>query len=81
MKLKEQEHSHKEAAHNRDQEKHEMEMEQLKAQAAADAVAHGSGNPLQDAAKQFGASKASNVGGKVIANPLNKSEEPTDDDK
>ena len=81
MKLKEQEHGHKEAAHNRDQEKHEMEMEQLKAQAAADAVAHGSGNPLQDAAKQFGASKASNVGGKVIANPLNKSEEPTDDDK
>lgn len=71
MKLKEQEHNHKEAAHNRDQEKHEMEMEQLKAQAAADAVAHGSGNPLQDSAKQFGASKASNVGGKVIANPIN----------
>lgn len=77
MKLKEQEHGHKEAAHNRDQEKHEMEMEQLKAQAAADAVAHGSGNPLQDSAKQFGASKASNVGGKVIANPLNKSSDET----
>jgi hypothetical protein len=48
-------------------------MEQLKAQAAADAVAHGSGNPLQDSAKQFGASKATNVGGRVLANPLNKS--------
>ena len=75
-KLQDQEHGHKEAAHQRDTEKHKMEMEQLKAQAAADAVgASGSGNPLQDAAKQFGASKASNVGGKVVANPLNKSDE------
>lgn len=75
MKLKEQEHGHKEAEHGRNEEKHKMEMEQLKAQAAADAVAHGKGNPLQESAKQFGASKASNVGGKVIANPLNKSDD------
>jgi len=71
MKLKEQEHGHKEAAHARDQEKHQMEIEQLKAQAAADAVGHG-GNALRDAAKKFGASGASNVGGKVMANPINK---------
>jgi hypothetical protein len=72
MKLKEQQHGHAEAAHGRDQEKHEMEMEQLKAQAATDAVHHG--NPLQESAKQFGASKASNVGGQVIANPINQNE-------
>ncbi len=70
--MQQQEHAHKEAAHQRDTEKHAMEMEQLKAQAAADAVAHGKGNPLLDSAKQFGATKASNVGGKVMANPLNK---------
>lgn len=70
--MQQQEHAHKEAAHQRDAEKHAMEMEQIKAQAAADAVAHGKGNPLLDSAKQFGATKASNVGGKVMANPLNK---------
>jgi hypothetical protein len=76
MKLREQEHGHKEAEHKRNEEKHGMEMEQLKAQAAADAVAHGgAGNPLQDSAKQFGASKASNIGGKMVANPLNKSDD------
>ena len=73
MALQQQQHEHAEAAHSRDQEKHEMEMEQLKAQAAADAVHHG--NPLKNAAKQFGASGASNVGGKVIANPINKLDE------
>ena len=72
MKLQEQEHGHKEAEHGRNQEKHQMEMEQLKAQAAADAVHHG--NPLQEAAKQFGASKSSNVGGQPLANPINKLE-------
>lgn len=70
MKLNEQKHRHAEAGHDREQEKHQMEMEQAKAQAAADAVHHG--NPLQDAAKQFGASGATNVGGKAIANPINK---------
>jgi hypothetical protein len=73
MKMKEQEHGHKEAGHSREQEKHQMEMEQLKAQAAADAVGNGGAkNPLESAAKQFGASKASNVGGQVVANPINK---------
>lgn len=69
MKLNEQKHQHAEAGHGRDQEKHEMEMEQLKAQAAAQAVHHG--NPLQEAAKQFGASKATNIDGKMTANPIN----------
>lgn len=73
MKLAEQDHGHKEAEHGRNQEKHEMEMEQLKAQAAADAVHQG--NPMEQAAKQFGASAATNVGGKVMANPLNKLDE------
>jgi HK97 family phage portal protein len=72
LKLNEQKHRHAEAAHDRDGEKHKMEIEQLKAQAAADVVGHsGGGNPLSDAAKQFGASKSSNIGGKVVANPLN----------
>lgn len=74
MKLKEQEHGHKEAAHSRDQEKHAMEMEQLKAQAAADAVGHG-GASLRESAKQFGATKASNIGGQPMANPINKLDE------
>ncbi len=74
MKLKEQEHGHKEAAHTRDQEKHAMEMEQLKAQAAADAVGHG-GASLRESAKQFGATKASNIGGQPMANPINKLDE------
>lgn len=71
MKLKDQEHGHKEAEHKRNEDKHAMEIEQLKAQAAADAVHHGS-NPLQDAAKQFGASKATHVGGVTTKNPLNQ---------
>ena len=70
MKLNEQKHGHAEAAHGRDEEKHNMEMEQVKAQAAADAVHQG--NPLKDAAKQFGASKSSNIGGTPTANPINK---------
>jgi hypothetical protein len=72
MKLNEQKHTHAEAGHQRDQEKHDMEMEQMKAQAAADAVHHG--NPMADAAKQFGASKATHVAGVTTANPLNKQE-------
>ena len=72
MKLNEQKHGHAEAGHKREEEKHQMEMEQLKAQAAADAVHHGQGNPLADAAKQFGASAATNVGGTPLANPINK---------
>ncbi len=60
----------KEADHKRKEDAHGMEMEQAKADAAHNAVKHG--NPQADAAKQFGASKASNVGGTVVANPLNK---------
>ena len=52
-----------------------MEMEKMEAEAAAAAVHHGSKNALAESAKQFGASKASNVGGKVIANPLNSLDE------
>lgn len=70
MELK---HKHAEAKHSREEEKHQMEMEQLKAQAASNAVHHG--NPMREAAKEFGATKAGNVGGKVLANPLNKLEE------
>ena len=71
MQQQQLENHHAEAEHGRDKEKHEMEMEQLKAQAASNAVKHGN-SPLKDAAKEFGASKASNVGGKVVANPINK---------
>jgi hypothetical protein len=69
QQIEAQKHKHAEAAHSRDEEKHNMEMEQAHAQAAYDAVK--SGNPLRDTAKEFGASKATNVGGKVTANPIN----------
>lgn len=64
----EQEHRHAEAAHDRDKEKHEMEMEQLKANAARNVVQAS----LHDSAKQFGATKANHIGGKTLANPINK---------
>ena len=64
---------HAEAKHQREAEKHQMEIEAIKAQAAANAVKHG--NTLRESAKEFGASKASNVGGKVLANPINKMDE------
>lgn len=65
-----QKHKHAEAKHGRDEEKHKMEMEQAHAQAASDAVQ--TGNPLRDTAKEFGATKASNIGGQVMGNPINK---------
>jgi hypothetical protein len=70
MAHEEQKHKHAEAKHARDKEKHSLETEALKAKAAQDAVTHG--NSLRDTAKEFGATKASNVGGKVQANPINK---------
>lgn len=71
MAQEQQKHEHAEAAHGRDKEKHGLEMEQIKSKAASDAVQHG----LKDTAKQFGASKAANVGGTEIANPMNKSDD------
>jgi hypothetical protein len=68
MAQEQQKHEHAEAKHDRDKEKHNLDMEQIKAKAASDAVGHG----LKDTAKQFGATKASNVGGQVTANPINK---------
>ena len=56
------------AADQREAEKHKLETEQMKADAAHNAVKHG----LRESAKEFGASKATNVGGTVIANPINK---------
>lgn len=70
---KEMDAKHAEAKHARDQEKHELEMKQAKAKAAENAVKQGS--LLRDSAKEFGASKATNVGGKVLANPINKLDE------
>jgi hypothetical protein len=71
--MKQELHGHAVADHNRKEEKHQMEMEKLKAQAAAGAV--GQGNILRESAQQFGASKATNIGGKVVANPINKLDE------
>lgn len=68
--VEDQKHKHAEAKHDREEEKHKLEMEQIHAQAASDAVNHG--NPLRDVAKEFGATKANNLGGKVVANPINK---------
>jgi hypothetical protein len=52
-------------------------MEKLKAEAALKAASSGqsSSSALAESAKQFGASKAVNIGGKNIANPLNKLDE------
>lgn len=63
---------HAEAKHSREEEKHNTEIEQAKSDAAGNAVRQGN---LRDNAKTFGASAATNVGGKVIANPINKLEE------
>jgi hypothetical protein len=68
MAQEQQKHDHAEAAHTRDKEKHDLEMEQIKSKAASDAVGHS----LKETAKEFGATKASNIGGKVIANPINR---------
>jgi hypothetical protein len=69
---KELDNNHAEAKHGRDKDKHDMEMEKLHAEAAANAThAVSKSDALKDSAKQFGASKASNIGGKVMANPLN----------
>jgi hypothetical protein len=69
----EMENRHKEAEHDREEEKHEMEMKQMHAEAAGNAVrAGGTGhNPLTEAAKQFGASKAPVIAGTPVKNPLN----------
>lgn len=60
----------KQHEHDRKQEAHESEQEQVKANAAHNAVLHG--NPQAQAAQQTGATSAQNVGGTVVANPLNK---------
>jgi hypothetical protein len=62
---------HAEADHGRKEEKHGLEAEQLKGKAAHDAVMRGNPNILQEAAKQFGASQSTNVGGTPIANSIN----------
>lgn len=67
-KSEQQKHQHAEAKHARDQEAHQMEMEQAKADAAANAVRAGT---LTTSAKDFGATKANNIGGHVMPNPLN----------
>jgi len=71
-KDKAQSSRHAEAKHQREEEKHKIEMEQMKANAAGNAVRQAS---IQDTAKEFGATKATNIGGQVLANPLNKLDE------
>jgi len=68
MAQEQQKHEHAEAGHERDKEKHGLEMEQIKSKAASDAVQHG----LKESAKEFGATKSSNIGGTNTANPINK---------
>lgn len=58
------------AKHARDEEKHKMEMEQAKADAAHNVAKQG--KSFRETAKEFGATKASNIGGQVMANPINK---------
>jgi len=58
-----------EGEHQRETEKHNAEMNQVKGQAAYNAVQHA--KSTQEIAKATGASKATNVAGKNIKNPLN----------
>ena len=71
------ENKHAEGEHQREEEKHKMEMEMTRNQAAHDVVAAGN---MKDVAKQFGAgSSPLRIGGQSVANPINKSDEPTED--
>ncbi len=63
-----------EAAHGREQEKHEAEMNQVKGQAALNATMHGA-KSTRDIVRQTGNTGASNIRGKNVSNPLNKSED------
>lgn len=56
------------AQHSREQEKHEAEMAQLNGQAAYNASMHGK---TGDIAKRTGNSKATNIHGTIVKNPLN----------
>jgi len=62
-----------EASHGREQEKHDAEMNQVKGQAAMNAVMHG--KSTKEIAKATGNTSSTNIHGKNISNPLNKSED------
>ena len=67
QQLQDKQSQHEDAKHSREEEKHQMEMEQAKADAAGNAARQ----TFQESAKQFGATAPSNVGGHVVANPIN----------
>ena len=69
QQMKQEKHQHAVDENRRKQEKHEAEMDRAQSQAAAAAVDQG--NILRESAKEFGATRATNIGGKVTANPLN----------
>jgi len=73
QQVKDKEEARKQAQHDRDSELHDMEIEKAKSKAASDAVK--ASDVLRQAAQHFGASKASNIGGKMVANPINKLDE------
>lgn len=66
----EQKMSHADAKHTREEEQHKMEMEQAKANAAHNAA--NQDQSFRETAKEFGATKPNNVGGKVLPNSINK---------
>lgn len=60
-----------EAEHNREEEKHRTEMNQNEDMQARSVVEQSNRKKLQDTAKTMGASKASNIGGRMVKNPIN----------
>jgi len=68
--MKQQQAEHANAKNSREQEAHELEVKQANAKAASDAIRHG--ESLKEIAQQYGASKASNIAGRVTANPINR---------
>jgi hypothetical protein len=68
--MKQQQAEHAQDKNSREQEAHELEVKQANAKAASDAIRHG--ESLKEIAQQFGASKASNIAGRVTANAINK---------
>jgi hypothetical protein len=54
----------------REQEQHDLQVDQHKDQQASSVVNYS--QQLHDTAKQFGATSASHIGGKVLKNPLNQ---------
>jgi len=67
----EKDHALEAAKHNREEEAHKAELDARANADAKAAVDHGRRKQLQETAKTMGATSATNLGGRVIKNPIN----------